>query len=93
MNMNKVLDEMAEFLNHNWPGDSAEKGKTSHLATMRDIENGSTRQVNHLKWMIEEMYTMDDTEKLMRWIGFMQGALWGLGFASIDDFRSMNVGK
>lgn len=53
----------------------------------------------HLKYMIPQMRELagcshDDQksrEKLMRWIGFAQGALWGIEHFTINDFRDMNT--
>ena len=55
--------------------------------------------VAHLKHMIIEMTTMNNfepddqltREKLMRWLGFLQGALWSRGYFSLDTLREMNV--
>ncbi len=30
-------------------------------------------------------------EKINRWLGFIQGALWAMGVASIDDLRDINL--
>ena len=62
-----------------------------HLA--RDV----VLRENHLYDMIPPMEEMSEhndyatREKLMRWIGFMQGALWMRGDFSVDDFREMNT--
>ena len=51
----------------------------------------------HLHDMIPKMEEMSENndyvtrEKLMRWIGFMQGAMWERGYMSVDDFRAMNT--
>lgn len=50
-------------------------------------------QLSHLKWMLPEMREMVHQEnaeawdKVGRWLGFVQGALWALRFYSIDDLR------
>lgn len=98
MNTKRVIDEMDNWLERVLKV-TPKKIDGENYATVRDIEKGSYAQLEHLKWMIEAMkeldkYSPDDSEtreKLMRWIGFMQGALWSLGFASIDDFREMNT--
>lgn len=49
--------------------------------------------VSHVQWMgmaCEAMLAVGEREKLMRWLGFMQGALWAGGIASITDFRMLN---
>jgi hypothetical protein len=43
---------------------------------------------------MEEMAEHNDyatREKLMRWIGFMQGALWTDCYFTVDEFRAMNT--
>lgn len=90
MNTKQVIKAMDNWLEDNYPLVIPKKIGGDNYATISDIEDGSCDRAEHLKWMIGEMRTMTDTEKLMRWIGFVQGALWGLGFASIDDFREMN---
>lgn len=47
----------------------------------------------HCAWMlgrILEFVRDERTDKANRWIGFIQGALWATGQASIDEFREMN---
>jgi hypothetical protein len=46
----------------------------------------------HLAFMCEEgaTYAEGRREKAMRWLGFVQGALWAKGLATIDDLKSMN---
>lgn len=48
------------------------------------------------------LYMVDETKKLvhenrqekaMRWLGFIQGAMWGTGFISIDELKKMNMPK
>lgn len=54
-------------------------------------------QTIHLMEMFPKMNEMakhkdaETTEKLMRWVGFMQGALWAHGFFTVDHFRAMNT--
>jgi len=54
-------------------------------------------QMIHLMEMIPQMKEMSQQndyptrEKLMRWIGFMQGVLNAHGYFTIDDFRTMNT--
>ena len=43
--------------------------------------------------MIEPLHSFlaeDKLEKLMRWLGFLQGTLWVLGVFSIDELRLHN---
>lgn len=90
MKTKQVINSMDRWLENNYDNVMAKKIDGDNLSTISDIEDGSYDEAAHLKWMIIEMRTIDDKEKLMRWIGFMQGALWSLGLVSIDDFREMN---
>jgi len=92
MNIERIINEMGEWLEASYPEVVAKKIDGDNFVSMSDIEDGSYTQAEHLKWMIGEMREINDREKLMRWIGFIQGALWGLGFSSINNFRSMNLG-
>jgi len=46
----------------------------------------------HLVFMCEEgaSYAEHRREKAMRWLGFVQGALWALDIAPISDLKNMN---
>lgn len=67
------------------------------IAEMRQYIEAHVLEDSHLHTMIpamEEMSQHNDyatREKLMRWIGFMQGALWMRGDFTVDDFRAMNT--
>lgn len=54
------------------------------------IRNGS--QLEHLAFMCVEgaSYAEERREKSMRWLGFVQGALWALGLSQIEDLKNMN---
>lgn len=47
----------------------------------------------HLLWMIEEAiaFPEEKTEKAMRWLGFVQGALWARGWITIDDAKRQSM--
>jgi hypothetical protein len=48
---------------------------------------------SHLFWMltvIPEMLADGRREKVMRWLGFIQGALWRAGDADINELKCMN---
>lgn len=54
----------------------------------RNPEDGSSP--GHLRWMLEELLaTMDHqtTDKVNRWIGFIQGALVARGITSVNTER------
>ncbi|MDE2106294.1 MAG: hypothetical protein KGL39_54240 [Patescibacteria group bacterium] len=47
-------------------------------------------RLNHVAWMVQELFTWDlnaDRDKTMRWVGFIQGALFGLNMFTIRDLR------
>lgn len=50
-----------------------------------DTENPT--RFHHLKWMLEEMAMMEDTEKAMRWLGFIQGVLITLDCTTVNAER------
>jgi len=52
-------------------------------------DRGGTWQ-RHLIFMCQEAATFSNREKAMRWLGFIQGALWTKGLATIDELKDMN---
>jgi len=46
----------------------------------------------HLVFVCEEgaSYAETSREKSMRWLGFVQGALWALDRATIEELKNMN---
>lgn len=69
------------------------------IAEMKKFLEKEAFMPGHLLSMIPKMEEMSEhndyvtREKLMRWIGFMQGALWMRGDFTVDDFREMNTIK
>ncbi len=67
------------------------------IAEMRKYVEAFVLHDSHLHTMIPKMEELSQhndyatREKLMRWIGFMQGALWMRGDFTVDDFREMNT--
>lgn len=67
------------------------------IATMKVYVEMQYSEDHHLRSMIPKMEEMSENndyqtrEKLMRWIGFMQGVLWAHGHYTVDDFRAMNT--
>jgi hypothetical protein len=50
----------------------------------------------HILYMVEtakNFVEIGKTEKAMRWLGFIQGAMWGNGYIAIDDLKQMNMPK
>lgn len=61
--------------------------------------NHMRRHTHLLDVMIPTMRVMNDEEaapkereKLMRWLGFMQGAMWDMGYYTIDELKNHNRG-
>ena len=59
-------------------------------------------QLRHVLWMLDEMeswildqmnMTAKKWEKVQRWLGFVQGALWSLRVSTIDDMRKQNTSE
>lgn len=51
--------------------------------------------LNHLLFMCEEAKHLlnsspDKREKVMRWLGFVQGSCWCLGLITLEDGKDMN---
>ena len=43
----------------------------------------------HCRWMLEQIPSLE-SDKQMRWVCFVQGVLWALGYASVDELRVDN---
>lgn len=46
-----------------------------------------SERMQHVRWMLAEMKSMNDPAKLNRWIGFLQGVLFTSGFCTIEELR------
>lgn len=55
-------------------------------------QRGGVEYAAHLLWMCEEgpTYAANRREKAMRWLGFVQGAMWILDLATIEQLKAMN---
>ncbi len=96
-NLVELLEKYSSDLQERYPmrvrrADTEDRGKPS-----------TDQAMDHILWMLGEMKKMEadlpdpspmgfpmKVEKLMRWLGFIQGALWVLGFYSIDEMREHN---
>ena len=48
----------------------------------------------HLLWMCDmvlEFLAADRTEKAMRWLGFIQGAMWWAGIRTVGEMKQDNM--
>jgi len=84
-----AIDTIDRFLESNYPEVKAEAVMGEHWL----------QEYKHLKHMVigmreqyaTEYYSIADREKLMRWLGFAQGALWALEDFTVDELREMNT--
>ncbi len=61
---------------------------------LRGTDMSLGARLRHLLWMLGEMRTFlkeGRREKLMRWLGFVQGAFWCDGIASVDSSKRDNM--
>lgn len=58
----------------------------SSTATLRDT-------LAHLLWMTTEARTFPDDKigKMNRWLGFVQGSLWAMGYVTIEQMKNLNM--
>lgn len=57
------------------------------------VRNHDVPNANHLRWMCSEIPGMllhDRTDKAMRWLGFLQGAMWWAALRSVEDMKRDN---
>jgi len=50
-------------------------------------------RLSHLLWLAQNGFALVEEgrrEKAMRWLGFLQGAVWSLKLANIDSLKGMN---
>jgi len=63
----------------------------------RDIEAPRAEergQLAHVLWMCDEAVTFiadGKIDKAMRWLGFIQGALWVMGVSTIEESKRANM--
>lgn len=58
-----------------------------------DLDAGSpeaSEALSHCRWMLERMELMargNETHKLDRWLGFIQGVMWMCGHYTVNELR------
>ena len=62
-----------------------------HLDYMVDHMHGVTAGVPTGQVAALSSGDLMSDEKINRWLGFIQGALWAMGVSSIDDLRDINL--
>ncbi len=61
------------------------------LQKMTQLSTSAIR--GHLAFVCEEIPRLLEDgrrEKVMRWLGWLQGATWALNYASLDSLKNMN---
>ena len=61
-----------------WESNRADLGR-SNLTTREKMQ--------HIVAMLQSILIEKDSDKMNRWLGFVQGVLWAYDYCSIDDLR------
>lgn len=65
---------------------------SQHLVDCMPIDSGYTSHLKEMCLKAIEIIRDGKTEKAMRWLGFIQGAMWRMGLRTIDEMREDNRG-
>ena len=82
-----IINENMEYFNF-----SSLQSSPKRVDPEIDIEVNGPGFLRHLLFMCGEIRVMleeDRREKVMRWLGFLQGALWSSGIP-LDTFKNQN---
>ena len=92
MNLDRAIQQLSDLLEeirrrrgfYKPPARIDESEPSSHFSGPR---------LEHLAWMLQEIrpWPEDKREKAMRWLGFVQGALWGMEFVTIEEMKRINM--
>ena len=85
LRIHEILDKRQPFLKGKRLNEQDMQLQAQHIGYIAKHE--------HLMFMAEEGQKLVDsgrTEKAMRWLGFLQGALWGLSFTTIEEQKNIN---
>ena len=89
--IHKVLETYKSRLEHFHRGCSLSSEECQAIADeKRAINLQPYEKIGYLISMVDRALEMDDSEKLNRWLGFIQGALWSLEFYGIGALRDHN---
>ncbi len=79
---NEKLSEVLEFYYD-------ELDKYEVLYHQHTEPTNSVEVLQHVKWMTitAQNFIPDHVDKAMRWLGFIQGVLFSLGFFTIEELR------
>lgn len=85
----RVIDKYADALGDKEP-------KRYPVREYRTDDDSCYANTQHVMYMISEMRKFaaegGHTEKLMRWLGFVQGVLWEAGEWSLEELMEHNRG-
>jgi hypothetical protein len=73
--------------------DAGHARKQEHSQTLHP--SNTLPAVMHARWMLDKLpglVEQGEREKTFRWLGFIQGILWGAGYYTIEELRSHNRG-
>lgn len=81
--VDQVCADYLEFINR----------KLCSLGAEGVSAKGDIADLKHLRYMCEVVQTFPEArkEKAMRWLGFIQGALWSMGFITIQEAKEANM--
>jgi len=54
-----------------------------------ELDMPLSRRLRHLVWMLQELLKDGSVAKARAWTGFVHGALWALGFMTINDLSKL----
>ena len=86
----RALDDCGSLIKAKSPWATPRRAETDCQA------NSGLTMIMHVLWMINqarEFVVANRTEKAFRWLGFVQGVLWALGLATIDEAKEANRPK
>ncbi len=71
-----------------------EEQLSEEMKSVKFINFGERAALGHVLWMCVEAQKFVNEgrmEKAMRWLGFIQGALWARSYSSIEDLKVDNM--
>lgn len=96
MTRDQLLDAINELDDGLLKEAPLERSDTRRRYTDNNFYAARARSLKHCKWMLNQMRSFireGRFDKVQRWLGFIQGALWATGVGSIDNFKEMNRKK
>jgi hypothetical protein len=86
--MKSVIDQYKRIIDDNW---EVTVYSGPQRANPNQPEITYAHKAQHLYWMLEEITKMEGSpDKAMRWLCFVQGALWECNLLTINEARRDN---